>query len=289
MKDFFKNYTSIFLLLLSTLRAQVEDCSTVDDASRIIIAGGSITEIIYFIGVEDKIIGLDVTSVYPEQTKDFPSIGYVRNLSAEGVLSMNPSLVLGEDDMGPPAVIKQIMKTSVDLRIIPEQHNAEGIIKKINCVGKIINQEKLVSKTIKKKIMPTVKQLKKISARNSKKEIKVMLILSMQGTSPIVAGTETSGHGFIEMIGAKNIFDSFKGWKAVTAEAIIEMNPDYILIPSRDMHKNSKVATITEHPIFAKTTAGQNKNFIIDDGMAMLGFGTRTIFSAYEAAKAINK
>ena len=83
MKNFFKNYTSIFLLLLSTLRAQVEDCSTVDDASRIIIAGGSITEIIYFIGVEDKIIGLDVTSVYPEQTKDFPSIGYVRNLSAE--------------------------------------------------------------------------------------------------------------------------------------------------------------------------------------------------------------
>jgi len=131
MKDFLKYFTIIFVLFFSTASAQIKDCSTVDDASRIIIAGGSITEIIYFIGVEDNIIGLDVTSVYPEQTKEFPSIGYVRNLSAEGVLSMNPSLVLGEDDMGPPAVIKQIMKTSVDLRIIPEQHNADGIIKKI--------------------------------------------------------------------------------------------------------------------------------------------------------------
>ena len=259
------------------------------DPSRIIIAGGSITEIMYFIEAEEKIIGLDVTSVYPEETKNFPSIGYVRNLSAEGVLSMIPSLVIGEDDMGPPSVIKQIMATSVDLRIIPEHHSADGIIKKINCVGKIINEQRLVKRVIRKKIMPSVNQLQKVADKNKKGDIKVMLILSMQGTSPIVAGTKTSGHGFIEMIGAKNIFDSFEGWKAVTAEAIIEMNPDYILIPSRDMHKNSKVATITEHPIFAKTTAGRNKNFIIDDGMAMLGFGTRTIFSALNAAKTISK
>ena len=282
---------NIFHLIFfhSILFSQVTDCSSVQDPSRIIIAGGSITEIMYFIEAEEKIIGLDVTSVYPEETKNFPSIGYVRNLSAEGVLSMMPSLVIGEDDMGPPSVIKQIMATSVDLRIIPEHHSADGIIKKINCVGKIIDEERLVKRVIRKEIMPSVNQLHKVADKNKKSDIKVMLILSMQGTSPIVAGTKTSGHGFIEMIGAKNIFDSFEGWKAVTAEAIIAMDPDYILIPSRDMHKNSKVATITEHPIFAKTTAGRNKNFIIDDGMAMLGFGTRTIFSALNAAKTISK
>ena len=289
MRGFLKKITFCLIFFHSILFSQIYNCSTVKDPSRIIIAGGSIAEIMYFIGAEEKIIGLDVTSVYPEETKNFPSIGYVRNLSAEGVLSMMPSLVIGEDDMGPPSVLKQIMATSVDLRIIPEHHSADGIVKKINCIGKIIDEERLVKRVIKKNIMSSVKQLQKVADQNRKDDIKVMLILSMQSTSPIVAGTKTSGHGFIEMIGAKNIFDSFEGWKAVTAEAIIEMNPDYILIPSRDMHKNSKVATITEHPIFAKTTAGRNKNFIIDDGMAMLGFGTRTIFSALNAAQTINK
>ena len=109
MRGFLKKNIFFLIFFHSILFPQVDDCSTVNDPSRVIIAGGSIAEIMYFIGAEEKIIGLDVTSVYPEETKNFPSIGYVRNLSAEGVLSMMPSLVIGEDDMGPPSVLKQIM------------------------------------------------------------------------------------------------------------------------------------------------------------------------------------
>ena len=112
-----------------------------------------------------------------------------------------------------------------------------------------------------------------------------MLILSMQGTSPIVAGSGTSGDGFIKMTGAINVFESFEGWKPVSEEAIIESDPDYFIIPSRDMHKGSDVKSLTSNPIFKNTKAGSEENFIFEDSMAMLGFGPRTIITALKVAK----
>ena len=107
----------------------------------------------------------------------------------------------------------------------------------------------------------------------------------MQGTSPIVAGLGTSGDGFIKMTGAINVFESFEGWKPVSEEAIIESDPDYFIIPSRDMHKNSDVKSLTSNPIFKNTKAGYEENFIFEDSMSMLGFGPRTIFTALKIAK----
>ena len=63
------------------------------DPSRIAVAGGSITEILYFLGEESRIVAVDITSNFPEAATSLPSIGYVRNLSAEGTLSLNPTLV----------------------------------------------------------------------------------------------------------------------------------------------------------------------------------------------------
>jgi iron complex transport system substrate-binding protein len=91
------------------------------------------------------------------------------------------------------------------------------------------------------------------------------------------------------MVGAQNIFDSFEGWKPVSEEAIIEKNPDFIIIPSRDVHKNSDVKSITTNPIFKNTKAGKENNFIFEDTMAMLGFGPRTIESALKVVKQLSK
>ncbi len=264
-------------------------CQESMDASRIVIAGGSITEIIYFLEEQDRIVALDVTSNYPPEAKSFPSIGYVRALSAEGLLSTNPSIILGEDDMGPPAVIKQIRETSYDLRIIPEKRTIDGIIEKIECIASILDiaekSEAIISKKLESHIKTIVKNRKKIV----KKGVKVMLVLNMQSSSIIVAGSNTSGSGFIDLIGGENIFNSFEGWKPVNAEAILELNPDYIIVPQRNVHKGIDVTKIADSELFKNTNAGKNKNFIFDDAMAITGFGPRTINSALNATEFILK
>lgn len=264
-------------------------CTLAKDPSNIVVAGGSITEILYYIGEEKKIIGIDVTSNYPKETKSIPSIGYVRNLSTEGVLSLNPTLILGEDDMGPPIVIDQLKNVDVELKIIPEDQTIEGIIQKILCIASIIGSEKKVDKIISTDLLPVVDEINNLKNQSSIKDKRVMLILSMQGVSPIVAGSGTSGDAFIKIVGAQNIFNSFEGWKPVSEEAIIEENPEFIIIPSRDVHKNSDVKSITTNPIFKNTKAGVENNFIFEDTMAMLGFGPRTIKSSLKVVKQLLK
>ena len=110
--------------MLSSLN--YEACEKALDSSRITSAGGSITEIIYFLEQESRLIAVDVTSNYPESALNLPSIGYVRALSAEGVLSLDPTLIIGENDMGPPSVIDQIKRTNVEIKILPEIHSEIG-------------------------------------------------------------------------------------------------------------------------------------------------------------------
>ena len=275
----------IFTDISSANKPSKRVCNIADNTSGIVVAGGSITEILYFLNEEDKILGIDVTSNFPKQTKELPSIGYVRNLSTEGILSLNPKLILGENDMGPLLVLDQINEVGVDLRIIPEEQTAMGIIDKISCIASIIGSQDRAQEKIKGELMPIVKDLERFQGDKIFEKKRVMLILSMQGTSPIVAGLGTSGDGFIKMTGAINVFESFKGWKPVSEEAIIESDPDYFIIPSRDMHKNSDVKSLTSNPIFKNTKAGSKENFIFEDSMAMLGFGPRTIITALKVAK----
>ena len=277
----------IGIALLESNLSDISTCKLADNHSKIVIAGGSITEIIYFLNEDKKIVGVDVTSNYPKKAKDLPSIGYVRNLSTEGILSLNPTLILGEDDMGPPNVIRQIKEIDVDLRIIPEEKSISGIINKIQCVASIIGASEKAQEMINTSLLPSIKELEEIQNYSQIRAKKVMLILSMQGTSPIVAGRGTSGDGFINMIGAQNVFDSFDGWKPVSAESIIAVNPEYILLPERDMHKNSNVNNLKTNPLFKNTIAGFKNNFISEDAMTMLGFGPRSIDSALKIAKII--
>ena len=262
-------------------------CQTADDPSRIVSIGSSITEIIYFLNSQDQIIAIDITSNFPEDAKKFPSVGYIRNLSAEGLLSTNPSIIISEDDIGPKNIIKQMQDTKTELRIIPEEQTLNGIIQKIQCVGNIIGQQEEAEKKISSEINPAINKIKEIKKEKDLRNIKIMMILSTEGNSTVVAGANTSGDSFIKMLGATNIFESINGWKAVTAETILLKNPDYIIIPEKDLHKQSNVNTISENVILKETNAGKNNGYIIKDGMAILGYGPRTIFTLMDVLNTI--
>jgi iron complex transport system substrate-binding protein len=116
-----------------------------NDASRLAISGGSLTEIVYLLGADAQIVAVDRTSNYPVAATKLPSIGYVRNLSAEGILSVEPTLILAEDDTGPPIVLEQLRKTGVEIAVVPEQMDGLGIIAKVECVARIIGASKKLS------------------------------------------------------------------------------------------------------------------------------------------------
>src|SRR4029453_10639939 len=78
-----------------------------DSPHRIVSIGGAVTEILYRLGRQDEIVGVDSTSLFPEEAlKTKKYVGYVRQLGAEGVLSLNPTLVIASEGAGPPDALR---------------------------------------------------------------------------------------------------------------------------------------------------------------------------------------
>jgi len=277
-----RNVCLAILIIIFDIQSSCEEAI---NKSRIIVAGGSLTEIIYFLNEQEKLVAVDITSNYPKKATELPSIGYVRSLSTEGVLSLNPNLILGEEDMGPPLVVEQIKNTGVDLRVIQEDYSLDSITGKILCVGKILGVTEKATKLIKSKLQMNIDNLINVNLDKVNINKKVMIILGMDGTSPMVAGRQTSGNGFIGMIGATNIMNSFEGWKPVSAESILVENPDLIIITNRGLNNFGTIEKLAKHPSLAFTNAAQNLNILAIDGMSLLGFGPRTIEVANTVAE----
>ena len=254
------------------------------DSSRIAVAGGSIAEIIYLLGQEGKIIAADRTSNYPAAALQLPSIGYVRGLSTEGVLSLEPTLVLGEDDMGPPIVIEQLQKAGVDVSIVPERTDADGILEKIKCVAKLIDAP---DEALKNALGEIQADYDFLSSNSMNDNSKVAVLLSLQDGVPTAGGLGTSADGVMKMAGLNNVFSDFEGWKPVASESMIEQNPEFIFMPARSVKSNGGIEQILKNPIISLTDAGRNGNVFEVDGMALLGFGPRTISVARQLSEQV--
>ena len=261
-------------------------CRPALDASRIVVAGGSITEILFMLGEDNKIVAVDRTSNYPAEVSRFPVVGYVRALSAEGVLSLGPSLVLGEDDMGPHEVVSQLKLTGIEIRRVPEEHSAVGIVEKIICVATILGYTDDKIAKIRQDFDDSVEQ---IAALNDEEATapkpRVAIIMALRDGVPFAAGSDTSADGVIEMAGAENVFASFDGWKPVSLEVMISSDPSFIVMPERGIAMSGGKDSVLSHPSVRTTVAGQKGRVIAVDGMTLLGFGPRTLQIALDLQK----
>ena len=108
----------------------------IENPARIVSIGGAITEILYALGLEDRLAGVDATSLFPAAAlRDKPNVGYMRQLSAEGVLGLNPSLVLAMQGSGPKETMDVLEAAKVPLVLVPETYSEQGLLDKIKLVG----------------------------------------------------------------------------------------------------------------------------------------------------------
>ena len=274
----------VAILLASSWASLAAACETAKDSSRIAVAGGSLTEIIHFLGAEERIVAVDTTSDFPAPGR-FPNIGYVRALSPEGLLSMRPTLVLGEDDMGPPAALAAVRRLGVPAVRVSETRNALGILAKVRCVAAVLNLAAEAETLIAAQLWPTVETLAGLGAERSDQP-KAAFLLGIREGAPLAAGPGTSAHGLLAMAGAKNALQGFEGWKPVSMEAMAAAAPDYIVMGRRGVGAAGGPEQVLAHPALRSTPAGRRSKsgLIVVNDMAALGFGPRTLRSALRLA-----
>ena len=270
------------------LRNKIDiNCTKGKDISRVVVAGGSLTEIIYELGYFRNLVAVDITSKYPLEAKNLPSIGYVRSISVEGILSMNPSIVIGEHDMGPVSVVDKIRSLGIDIRVIPEIQTVYGIKQKILCIESIFKDHMSNENVYLNQLEEEIKELELERINSLENPKNILLILSILGSSPIIAGQNTSGNSFIKLMNFDNAINSFYGWKPVGIEHLIKINPDVIILTKRGSSNYKNINELKNSPIFRHTDAAKKNRIYAFDGMSMLGFSPRTIDLAKKSIRRI--
>jgi iron complex transport system substrate-binding protein len=243
------------------------------DPSKIAAIGGSITEIVFALGEQDRLVARDSTSRYPEAALKLPDVGYMRQLSPEGVLSVNPSGILALHGSGPKETVDVLKKTSIPFIEVPERYDHEGILEKIRIVGKALGADAkaaALAAEIDVKLKAAEKQTASIKDRK-----RVLFVLSMRGGKILASGGDTAADGIIKLSGGVNAVDGFSGYKQLSDEAVITARPDVILM------MNNAGPGVSDDELFANpsirsTPAGAARKVVRMDGGYLLGFGPRT-------------
>jgi iron complex transport system substrate-binding protein len=271
--------TLAFALSLPLVLSQT---AAAEDAERIVAIGGTVTEIIYALGEGDRVVAVDTTSLYPPEATTKPDIGYVRQVSAEGVLSQRPDLIIAEAGAGPVDSINILKASGLSFVSIPSPPETSAIPDKIRAVGQAIGRAEKAEE-LAKSTEESLKAIEdKVKAATGPKK-KVLFALSLANGRVMAAGSDSSADAMIRLAGGENAVSTISGYKPLTDEAVIAAAPDVILVMSGGaQHLTAEKAF--ELPALAATPAGANKAFLTMDGLYLLGLGPR----AADAARDLN-
>ena len=270
----------ILLCLAAADSIEVADAKgktvVITSSERIVSLNGSTTEILFALDVGDNVVGCDASSTYPKGVRErLPSVGYQYGLNAEGILSLNPTLVIGREDVRPPQVVQQLRMAGVTVLLLKEPRSFEAAKQRLRTIGKAVGREKK-AEALAEALDTDIKKLEtKLASRKEQSKQKA-LFLYLRGTqTTLVLGTDTAPGAMFDIVGAENAAGSIKGNKPMTAEAVIAAQPDVYVLFTTSLKSIGGVDGLLKLPGLAHTPAGQNRRVVTLDGQYLSGFGPR--------------
>lgn len=269
-----KKIFSILLLTVAFVSCKKEGQNTVESdkkdtlsTAKIVSLNGAITETLAQLGEENNIIGVDVTSNYPEGLKA-QNLGHVRSITAESILALQPTVIYASSKDMNPDLLEKLKASKVKLELIDQEFSAQGTANLITTVAKSLNKENYqpIIDNINAKLA-TVKTLEK--------KPKVLFIYARGAGNLMVAGKDTPLEKIITIAGGENAANDFSDFKPLTPEALVASNPDVILMFDSGLASIGGVDGLLKIEGIGATNAGKNKKVIAMEGQYLSGFGPR--------------
>ena len=253
-------------------------------ATRILTLGSDVTEIVHALGAGERIVGVDRGSKYPEAVASRPNVGYRRQLSVEGLVALNPDLILASEDSGPPEAVEVLKSLAVPTVFVPQDNSPEGIERKITLIAAALGREE-AGKAVSAEVLAAFDAAAGLASRiPPEKRKKVVFFHGLVRLS--AAGSGTAADAIIRYAGGINPMREVQGYKAASEEKLIEMAPDVILMMG-DGKGGPTIEEVFGNRALAATPAATNKALIVLDGAYMIGFGPRTADAIRDLAQAL--
>jgi iron complex transport system substrate-binding protein len=255
-------------------------------ADLVVSVGGAVTEIVMALGEGDRLVARDTSSTFPEAVRDLPDVGYVRRLSAEGVLSVDPGLILAEEGAGPPETIELLRNAAIPFVEIPDGHDRAAVLAKITAVAAALgvpDKGAALAADVGAALDAAV------AGAAGGPDRRVMFVMSVQGGRILAAGRDTAADGIIRLAGGVNAVTDFEGYKPLTDEAVTRAAPEVILMMARAgaADGDDPADAVLRHPAIRTTPAAEARALVRMDGLYLLGFGPRTAEAVRDLADAL--
>ena len=253
---------------------------------RVVSIGGDVTEIVYALGQASHLVGIDETSLYPAAAHALPQVGYLRNLSAEGIISLKPDLILAAKAAGPAAVLTQLSDAKISLVHVTGEDSFAGVLAKIDVVAKTFGVEARGTK-LKADLSA---QMAKVDAALAAVTVrpKTIFLLAQGPGGALAAGHGTAADAMIGLAHGTNVAASFDGYKPLTAESAVALAPEVIVVAEHAVAMLGGLEALKTRPEIAITPAAKNNRIVAMDAQMLLGFGPRLPQAVTQLASALH-
>jgi iron complex transport system substrate-binding protein len=245
--------------------------------SRVVCVSKQINEFVYAIGAENHLVARDLTSIYPAQIKTLPSVGYHRALSAEGIISMKPSLFLTDGNVGPDAVLDQLRKVGIPIEVIRPGNSVDSAQILLTKLGQLFHREQAADSVLAqwKRDMASVAE---DSARWAGKPRPRVLIIHFGQIINNYLAIKRGGAAdrILHWAGGENAIDSVGGMARLTPELIAKAAPDVIIATDVGFDRYGSAEKFKTMPGVALTPAGKSGRIYRINEQQIMYFGPRT-------------
>ncbi|TAM09887.1 MAG: hemin ABC transporter substrate-binding protein [Nevskiaceae bacterium] len=269
---------------LVLLLAAGSAAATASETTRVVVAGGGLTEILYALGVEDRIVGVDTTSTWPAAAQEKPQVGYLWALAAEGILSLSPTLVITTSEAGPATSLNLVAAAGVPVRELPAPRSAQGVEDTIRTLAVLFDREEAGERLIGNMTRALHDAEQQVTAYPHAPRV---LFVLAANTQLMAGGHDTAADAMIRLAGGVNVAD-YAGYRPLTPEATARLAPDVILTVDYVVKESGSPDKLLARPALSLTPAARHRRLVAMEAERLLGFGPRLGETVAELARLLH-
>jgi len=241
-------------------------------AERIVVLGVALAETVFDLGRGANVVAVDASCTTVPEFASLPRVGYYRNFSVEGVLSLEPTLVIASSQSGPPAAMEQLRASGVRVVVIDESGGIEAIPEKIRSVARAVGADEGEVERMVRNFLSELGSIPEVTAPRPE----VLFLMSPPGVGNwLAAGQGTMAQQVIEAAGCRNAVQDFEGYKSLSREALAVLEPDVVILPTMSVTRAGGVEKVLDELGFAADIEARGAALLEVDMAEFLSAGPR--------------
>jgi heme transport system substrate-binding protein len=246
-----------------------------DSKQRIVCISKQLTEIVFAVGGDTSLVGVDISSTYPPEAKKITTVGYHRALSGEGIISLNPTVVWHDGNIAPQQVIDQIIKVGIPMREFKGGSTIDSTKLLIMQVANEFHNEKK-GKEICDKLDADMAKLDSVRRTYTDKPRVLIIHFGQAANKYFVLNRKGVHNQMLEWAGAINAADTAQKWRDLSAETIATLQPDVILATDFGYDLQGSLEKFKQLPGISLSPAAKNNRIYRIEEHDLVYLGPRT-------------